>query len=96
MAQLIWEDNSRVEIKILLAQSKAEKIMSLRSCGSASDLILIPRRRKDTVNVERDDHTNRYEFDKPGEYSIQIERELPESLGGGVIKSNAITVTVTP
>jgi hypothetical protein len=26
MAQLIWEDNSSVEIKILLAQSKAEKI----------------------------------------------------------------------
>jgi len=30
MAQLVWEGNSRVEIKILLAQSKAEKIMSLR------------------------------------------------------------------
>jgi hypothetical protein len=42
------------------------------------------------------DISNRYEFDKPGKYSIQIERELPESLGGGVIKSNTITVTVTP
>jgi hypothetical protein len=27
MAQLVLEDNSRVEIKILLAQSKAEKIV---------------------------------------------------------------------
>jgi hypothetical protein len=26
MAQLIWEGNSRVEIEILAAQSKAEKI----------------------------------------------------------------------
>jgi hypothetical protein len=42
------------------------------------------------------DISNRYEFDKPGKYSIQIERELPEALGGGVIKSNTITVTVTP
>jgi hypothetical protein len=27
MAQLVWEGNSRVEIKILLAQSEAEKIV---------------------------------------------------------------------
>jgi hypothetical protein len=27
MAQLVWEGNSRIEIKILLAQSKAEKIV---------------------------------------------------------------------
>jgi hypothetical protein len=46
---------------------------------------------EDSVNI-----SNRYEFDKPGKYSIQIERELPESLGGGVIKSNTITVMVTP
>jgi len=46
---------------------------------------------KDGVNI-----SNRYEFDKPGKYSVQIERALPESLGGGVIKSNTITVTVTP
>jgi hypothetical protein len=30
MAQLVWEGNSRVEIEILLAQSKAERVMSLR------------------------------------------------------------------
>jgi len=42
------------------------------------------------------DISNRYEFDKPGKYSIQLEREAPESLGGGVIKSNTITVTVIP
>jgi hypothetical protein len=27
MAQLVWEGNSRIEIKILLAQSKAEQIV---------------------------------------------------------------------
>jgi hypothetical protein len=27
MAQLVWEGNSRIEIKILLAQSKAETIV---------------------------------------------------------------------
>jgi hypothetical protein len=31
MAQLVWEGNSRVEIKILLAQSKAEKIVGQRA-----------------------------------------------------------------
>jgi hypothetical protein len=46
---------------------------------------------EDSVDIR-----NRYEFDKPGKYSIQFERELPESLGGGVIKSNIIAVTVTP
>jgi len=40
--------------------------------------------------------SNRYEFDKPGKYFVQVEYELPESLGGGVIKSNTITITVTP
>jgi len=46
---------------------------------------------KDIVHV-----SNRYEFDKPGKYLVQVEYELPESLGGGVIKSNTITVMVTP
>jgi hypothetical protein len=46
---------------------------------------------KDSVNI-----SNRYEFDKPGKYLVQIERALPEDLGGGVIKSNTITITVTP
>ena len=46
---------------------------------------------KDSIYI-----SNRYEFDKPGKYLVQIERALPEDLGGGVIKSNTITVTVTP
>src|SRR5215813_8583426 len=43
---------------------------------------------KDTVYV-----SNRYEFDEPGKYLVQVEYDLPENLGGGVIKSNTITVT---
>src|SRR5262249_27354151 len=46
---------------------------------------------KDSIYI-----SNRYEFDKPGKYLVQIERALPDDLGGGVIKSNTITVTVTP
>jgi hypothetical protein len=46
---------------------------------------------KDIVYVN-----NRYEFDKPGKYLVQVEYDLPKDLGGGVIKSNIITVTVIP
>jgi hypothetical protein len=33
---------------------------------------------------------------RPGKYTIQATRQLPEELGPGVVKSNTITVTVTP
>jgi hypothetical protein len=50
MAQLVWGGNSGVEIKILLAQSKAEKIMSLRYRGGASGFFLhLLRCRKNTA-----------------------------------------------
>src|SRR5262245_66178152 len=39
---------------------------------------------------------NRYEIDKPGKYSIQIKRELPEYLAGGVIKTKTTKVKATP
>ena len=42
---------------------------------------------KSTVYVN-----NRYEIDKPGNYLVQLEFKF----GGGVIKSNTITITVTP
>jgi hypothetical protein len=32
---------------------------------------------------------------KPGKYTVQVSRRAPESLGGGVIKSNVITITFT-
>jgi hypothetical protein len=38
MAQLVWGGNSGVENKILLAQSKAEIIMSLRQRARAMTL----------------------------------------------------------
>src|SRR5215510_10958077 len=37
-----------------------------------------------------------YDMSMPGEYVIQVEKELPASEGKGTIKSNTITVTVTP
>ena len=36
-----------------------------------------------------------YDMSMPGEYVIQVEKELPASEGKGTIKSNTITVTVT-
>lgn len=33
---------------------------------------------------------------KPGQYTIQVSWSVPKNLGGGVVKSNKITVTVTP
>ncbi len=39
-----------------------------------------------------------YDLSMPGEYTVQVEKELPpsEGKGKGTIKSNTITVTVTP
>jgi hypothetical protein len=33
---------------------------------------------------------------RPGKYTIQATRQLPEELGPGVVKSNTISLTVTP
>jgi hypothetical protein len=32
---------------------------------------------------------------RAGQYTIQVERKLPEQLGSGIVRSNTITVTVT-
>ena len=39
--------------------------------------------------------TGYYDMSRPGRYTIQLERKLPEELGKGTVKSNSITVTVT-
>jgi hypothetical protein len=36
-----------------------------------------------------------YDMDQPGQYTIQLQRDIPEELGGGIVKSNVVTVTVT-
>lgn len=36
------------------------------------------------------------DMSQPGKYVIQVSRAIPKELGGGVAKSNKITVTVTP
>lgn len=37
-----------------------------------------------------------YDLSHPGQYTIQVTRDIPDDLGGGVAKSNTITVTVAP
>jgi Carboxypeptidase regulatory-like domain len=46
--------------------------------------------------TETSDINKLYDMSMPGEYVIQVEKELPASEGKGTIKSNTITVTVTP
>lgn len=36
-----------------------------------------------------------YDMSRPGQYTIQVQRTVPKERGGGVVKSNIITVTVT-
>ena len=35
-----------------------------------------------------------YELANPGEYTVQIERDMPPELGSGVVKSNIVKITV--
>jgi hypothetical protein len=37
-----------------------------------------------------------YDLNRPGEYTVQVEKEFPAPEGNGKVKSNTITVTVTP
>ena len=106
VSELRMEGDSRLEYKVnverddhtAVAKKYAEKLRRHEvsrdplATGSVQFVPIQPgKTHEGGVNI-----SNRYEFDKPGKYSIQLERELPESLGGGVIKSNTITVTVTP
>jgi hypothetical protein len=47
--------------------------------------------RRETIWVSRFS-----DMSKPGEYSVQVQWKAPEEFGGMVVKSNTITVTVTP
>lgn len=46
---------------------------------------------KDTALV-----TKLYDLTRPGKYSIQVSREIPKNLGGGLAKSNVVSVTIAP
>jgi hypothetical protein len=37
-----------------------------------------------------------YDMNRPGKYTIQVSRRIPEALGSGIVKSNKITVTIIP
>jgi hypothetical protein len=37
-----------------------------------------------------------YDMTKPGKYVIQASRAIPKEMGGGVVKSNPVSLTVTP
>jgi hypothetical protein len=36
-----------------------------------------------------------YDLSRPGKYKIQVSRAVPNALGGGTIKSNVVTITIT-
>jgi hypothetical protein len=36
-----------------------------------------------------------FELKKPGKYTLQVSRSIPKSLGGGAVRSNKITITIT-
>jgi hypothetical protein len=86
------EDHAVVAKKYVEKLRRKEVQPDIPPVGSVQFFTIQPGEAdKDSVNI-----SNRYEFDKPGKYLVQIERDLPEDLGGGVIKSNTITITVTP
>ncbi|MGC1417703.1 MAG: hypothetical protein WA817_20615 [Candidatus Acidiferrum sp.] len=37
-----------------------------------------------------------YVLSHPGHYTLQVSRRVPKELGGGLIKSNKITITIVP
>jgi len=50
----------------------------------------------DETLAEDQDISRLYNMTKPSKYMIQASREAPKEMGGGVVKSNVVTVTVTP
>jgi len=46
---------------------------------------------KESVALNKD-----FDLNKPGKYVIQIQRYVPDDLGGGGVKSNVISVSVNP
>jgi hypothetical protein len=36
-----------------------------------------------------------FDLSKPGKYTLQVTREIPENLGKGIVKSNLLTLVVT-
>ena len=66
------------------------------SCGEISG--------KNEIVTLKPDQSKQYEIavselsvmTEPGDYSVQVMRKTPKELGGTVVKSNVITVTVTP
>lgn len=50
----------------------------------------------DETLSEEQDISRLYDMTKPGKYVIQASRAIPKEMGGGVVRSNVVTVTVTP
>lgn len=47
-------------------------------------------------NLAEEQNVSRlYDMTRPGEYVIQVSRDVPKELGKGTVKSNTITITVT-
>ena len=83
-----WEvrDNGRLTAKKTYPHAKL-------ATGSA----ILGRIVEPKTSMSTDQEVNReYDMAKPGEYTIQASREIPKEMGGGVVKSNVITVSVIP
>jgi hypothetical protein len=39
--------------------------------------------------------TKFYDLSRPGKYNVEVSRVTPKELGGGTIKSNVVTITIT-
>jgi hypothetical protein len=50
----------------------------------------------DETLSEEQDISRLYDVTKPGKYVIKASRAIPKEMGGGVVKSNAVSITVTP
>jgi len=62
------------------------------AAGSWKTFTLKPgEERTETSNINK-----LYDLSRPGEYTVQVEKELPASEGKGMVQSNTIAITVTP
>jgi hypothetical protein len=75
-----------------LAAKRAYRHPELWSGHAILDRVVKP----DETLSEEQDISRLYDMTKPGKYVIQASRAIPKEMGGGVVKSNSVSVTVTP
>ena len=49
------------------------------------------------ASYEKDLNLNRlFALTEPGTYTVELQKRIPKHLGSGVVRSNKVTVTITP